>query len=437
MSEEEDNEVTALMPTERSLDRLAFEPKTFEQATKMAKIVHDSGLCPKALDTPQKAFVVMMRGRELGLSVWQSFAGIDVIEGKTRLSADLLVALVLRSGEAEYFEMRESTEERATFATRRTAKPGAKAPEEIELAYTIKNAESAKLLGKENWIKNRRAMLEKRAKSQLCRAVYPDICFGLYDFDELDGPVIDVGGGSGSTMPRSNLAQGAAASNVAEKLDLHGDRQDRAFAALREFRNRLGVDRCREVVGRSSADMSIDELEAAVEKLAAYEREHSASDQGSGSATPKTASEAQSHAVPGAASQPLPSGGAPPPLLESVSPTSNAQPGPAAKQEPGSSVRKPADDNRARTTPDAPREPAQVSRGIGSPEGASTASEVLRVAASKGFSSRLRAIAAETFGGRDDLRKLSPAELYRLRRILEGHEPGAKSVASNDRGGGR
>ena len=52
----------------------------------------------------------MLLGRELGMPAMAALRSVHVIEGKHSLSADLMVALVLKSGMAEYFQLVESTE---------------------------------------------------------------------------------------------------------------------------------------------------------------------------------------------------------------------------------------------------------------------------------------------------------------------------------------
>jgi hypothetical protein len=88
-----------------------------------------------------------MVGRELGLPAMASLRSIHNIEGKHSLSASLMVALVLRSGLAEYFEPISS-------ATRkRPTRRSARAPEPGPLTHTIEMAAAGLAEGKADWQK--------------------------------------------------------------------------------------------------------------------------------------------------------------------------------------------------------------------------------------------------------------------------------------------
>ena len=128
----------------------------------------------------------ILLGRELGMPAMASLRSVHNVEGKHSLSADLMVALVLKSGMAEYFQLVESTDEACTFETKRKGNP-----QPQRLTYTIEHAKQAGLLGPtrsgkpSNWHKMPTQMLRARAKSELARLEYPDLLAGLYTPEEL------------------------------------------------------------------------------------------------------------------------------------------------------------------------------------------------------------------------------------------------------------
>lgn len=158
-----------------------FEPQSAGQAWSRAKLLVASGVLPRAVKTPAAAFAIMARGRELGLTMMQSFGAIHVIEGKPTLSADLMVALVKRGQKSKYFRVVESTNEKCTCETWRVDDP-----EPTRLTYSLDDAKIAGLLGKDNWKHYPRAMLRARCKSELARMVYEEELMGIYMPDEVE-----------------------------------------------------------------------------------------------------------------------------------------------------------------------------------------------------------------------------------------------------------
>ena len=180
-------ETAALVPVEPApveWER-GLEPRSMNDACLLAKRLHESRMF-SAYGQPQAVLSTILLGRELGMPAMAALRSVHIIEGKHSLSADLMVALVLKSGLAEYFQLVESTDELCTFATQRKG-----APKPTKLSYTIAQAEQAGLLfvrpGKQpgNWQKIPKQMLRARCKSELARLEYPDLLAGLYTPEEL------------------------------------------------------------------------------------------------------------------------------------------------------------------------------------------------------------------------------------------------------------
>ena len=249
---------------DRRVDRLAFEPADWNDAMRMGEQIVRSGLAPSGVDTPQKAFAIIVQGRELGLSVMQSLRGIHVVEGRPAISAALMVALVMESGKAEFFELLESSATKATYETKRR---GSRNP--TRLSWSIQDAERAGLTGRANWRKHPADMLRARCSSALVRAVYPDVIFGLYSPDEISSGAVAEAPEAAPVGPTMTVQQvievdvtdpAPSAASVEARVTAARDRL-RAFAGL------LGAEACRNVIGRSTQGMSVDELEASVAKI--------------------------------------------------------------------------------------------------------------------------------------------------------------------------
>ena len=164
------------------MNALAIVPKTFDEVQSMATVLAQSDLLPLALrKKPADVAMTIMTGHELGLSPMASIRMIHIIEGKPSLSADAMVAIVLSSGLAEYFRPVHSDDKKCTYETVRRGDGTVQ-----QVTWTIEMAKAAGLYPtKDNWRLHTRQMLAARAKSELARAVYPDVMAGCFDPDEI------------------------------------------------------------------------------------------------------------------------------------------------------------------------------------------------------------------------------------------------------------
>jgi hypothetical protein len=166
-----------------------YEPASYGAATQMAADFAGSKLTK--CRTKEQALLVMATGHELGIPATTALRMIYVADfgqgDQVALSADLMVALCLRSSQCEYFRCDESTDEKATYVAKRKGDP------ERTATFTLKDKERAKLgkvgAGKDegatNWAKYPRVMLRHRAAAELAREVFPDVIGGFYVEDEL------------------------------------------------------------------------------------------------------------------------------------------------------------------------------------------------------------------------------------------------------------
>lgn len=159
-----------------------FTPQSLEQADKLADRLSKSGLMPEELrGKPGDILVMLITGHELGLSPMQAIRGLAVIKGKAVLSADMMGALVQsRRDVCEYLILIESTDQKATYETKRAGHP-----KHVRMDWTIEQAKRAGLVVAGGpWTKHPAAMLRARCQSALVRAVYQDLLLGVYDPDE-------------------------------------------------------------------------------------------------------------------------------------------------------------------------------------------------------------------------------------------------------------
>jgi hypothetical protein len=190
--------VTALQVVPKNDALAAYEPRSYEDALRLATHYAKSGLLGQ-LGVDAVLFIMAM-GAELGIPPTAALRAIHVVKGKPILSADLMVAMcVKRNDLCEHFTCIESTETSATYETKR------RGAEKARTTFTMEDAKRAKLglewdqhrrvmleSSDSNWAKYPRTMLRKRAAAELARQVYPDVVMGLYSDAEEEEIARDV-----------------------------------------------------------------------------------------------------------------------------------------------------------------------------------------------------------------------------------------------------
>lgn len=137
------------------------------------------GMIPQHFKTPQAVLSVMLRGQELGFSPMQSLEMFNNIQGQPTLKAVGMQALAVARG-GGVFTILEETDEACEVKAVRPANGY-----EGKYRFTLKDAERAGLLGKDNWKKWPKAMMYARCISVLCRRGWPDVIGGLNCHEEM------------------------------------------------------------------------------------------------------------------------------------------------------------------------------------------------------------------------------------------------------------
>jgi len=188
----------------------------------LGTVLAQSGFFSDAKQASQ-AVVKVLAGRELGFGPIASMTGVNIIQGKPAIGANLMAAKVKGSGKYNYRQV-ELTDEACELAF-------FEGNQEIGRSrFTMQDAQRAGLNGKENWKKYPKNMLFARAISNGARWYCPDAFGGVtvYTPEELgaevdgDGDIIDV------TPTRTTTEPKPAATNGHK----YGDKVDRAKAML-------------------------------------------------------------------------------------------------------------------------------------------------------------------------------------------------------------
>ena len=157
----------------------SLEPTTLEEATQLARAAVASKLY--AVASAEAALMILLTGRDLGLTASQSFRAVYIVSGKPVVSSDAMVAAIRRSGLCDSWRVIETTAERCTIETTRK---GEQEPERE--TFTQDDAARAGLNRKDVWRQYPRDMLRHRAAAGLARRVYPDVILGCYAPGEID-----------------------------------------------------------------------------------------------------------------------------------------------------------------------------------------------------------------------------------------------------------
>ena len=156
-----------------------LEPQSIDEAQQLARAAVASKLY--AVTSAEAALMILLTGRDLGLTASQSFRAIYVVSGKPVVSSDAMVAAIRRSGLCASWRVVESTIERCTIETLRQ---GESEPERE--SFAMEDAKRAGLDRRDVWRAYPRDMLRHRAAAGLARRVYPDVVLGCYAPGELE-----------------------------------------------------------------------------------------------------------------------------------------------------------------------------------------------------------------------------------------------------------
>jgi hypothetical protein len=157
------------------------DTQKFETMEKVAEKLFRAGVFSSEVKSADTAFAILLAGHELGFTPMAAARNIALVKGKVSLSADAMVGLVKRSSVCAAWHVVDST---ATECTITTTRHGDATP--TVLTYTIAMATRAGLTGSQTWRAHPEAMLRARCGAALARAVYPDVCGGLYEPDEAE-----------------------------------------------------------------------------------------------------------------------------------------------------------------------------------------------------------------------------------------------------------
>jgi len=148
--------------------------QSMEDAWRFAQAVVKSGFVPDGLKTPEAVMIALQAGLELGLTPWQSVQSIVPIKGTPTVRVETACALVEGAGLLEHgtkFRHRYEGAGDAMKCIVWTVPKGSR--EAVESEFSMADAKTAGLAGKDNWKNYPKRMLLARAKGFHVRDYYP------------------------------------------------------------------------------------------------------------------------------------------------------------------------------------------------------------------------------------------------------------------------
>jgi hypothetical protein len=232
---------TDIVPAAKRAD--VFNPKSYDEALKMAREVAQSDFVPKAYSgKPGNVLVAWQMGAELGLKPMQAVQNIAVINGQPGLWGDAVPALIM--AQPDFIDMIESWEGG-------TAKCTMKRKDRADVTREFSDADvtKAQLGGKDTYVKYGKRMKQMRARAWAARDMWADVLKGLGVVEEIMTNEIDVTPNGGQETV-AGLSERTAA-RAAQTSDGRQARPGRQGRAGRQRHHRRGI--CGDQARRRSA----------------------------------------------------------------------------------------------------------------------------------------------------------------------------------------
>lgn len=170
--------------------------RSLDDMYRFACCVHNSGLAPKGIETPEAIMVAIQMGAELGLTPMASLQNIAVINGRPSVWGDAMLGVCRASGLFDEEAFEERFEGQGDILTAICTVRRLPRGKPVTRPFSIADASAAELLTKSGpWKQYRRRMLQMRARSWALRDAFSDILRGFKcaeeAWDTIDVPAVD------------------------------------------------------------------------------------------------------------------------------------------------------------------------------------------------------------------------------------------------------
>ena len=153
-------------------------PNEWAAMKEQAGMLIKTGFLPPSIKTAEQVIMIAMTGRELGIGMMEAIRGVNVIAGKPSVSPQLMLALAIRTGQMQSYDMK-LVDGSAVVTVTRKGWPA------HEVRFGKAEADAMGLTGKDNYKKQATVMYKWRALAEALRFTFPDAVSGIYTFDEV------------------------------------------------------------------------------------------------------------------------------------------------------------------------------------------------------------------------------------------------------------
>src|SRR3990167_3914892 len=193
------------------------EPTNLGELLNFCKVLISSKIMPKEVDTPEKAAVIILTGRELNLPSMAALRSIYVVNGKPALSAQMMLAKAYSTGELENIKIVESGKGESASCSVTIRRKGRS---EYTYTFTVEMAKQMQKYANE-WLKQPANMCKQLAISGNLRVTFPDAILGMYTPEEIESIVVEEKPTAAELMPKP-----------LKKVESNGDKAAENDAAL-------------------------------------------------------------------------------------------------------------------------------------------------------------------------------------------------------------
>ena len=190
-----------------------------------------TGFLPQAVNTPEKAMAIMLKGQELSIPPMYALSNIVVVNGKPSCSAELMLALIQRNHGQRAIRVKASDDAQCTVEYRLDGWGDTQT-----YSFTIQQAEQAGLFKNAVWKSYPAAMLRARCISAVARMAFPGSIAGMYVPGEL-GEAVTVND-DGEVLSASAVIVNQDTGEITDHTDGSTQAQRRLHAVAKEY----GID---------------------------------------------------------------------------------------------------------------------------------------------------------------------------------------------------